>query len=129
MPAVLKASEHSRQVLIADVLAQELAPARSLSRHGVVWWSTDHANSGSKVPGARIARGIGAGIPDVFLMWRGRSHFIELKTPDGKVSPSQASVIMSVAAAGGMVSVATDAVEVLALLDWWGIPRARKVHL
>jgi hypothetical protein len=119
--------EHPLQKQIADVLRIEIAPPGKVSRAGVVWWSIDHANYAGEVPGVRIGRGIIAGIPDTFLLYRGLAHLVEIKTDDGELSAAQQSVAAAVLVAGGRVGVARDATEVLACIDQWQIPRARRV--
>jgi hypothetical protein len=120
--------EHPAQKQIADVLRIEIAPAGKVSRFGVVWYSIDHAAYSGEVPGVRIGRGIIAGIPDVFVLHRGRAHMIEVKAEDGELSVSQRSVAAAVLASGGRVGVARDATETLACLDEWQIPRNRRVR-
>jgi VRR-NUC domain len=120
--------EHPLQKQIADVLRVEIAPPGKVSKHGVVWWSIDHANYAGEVPGIRVGRGIIAGIPDLFLAWRGLAHLIEIKTDDGEVTDTQQAVITAAAVSGMRVGVARDAIEVLICIDQWGIPRARRVR-
>jgi hypothetical protein len=120
--------EWSIQRAVASALAIEIAPPGKVSRHGVVWWSIDHANYAGEVPGARIGRGIIAGIPDCFVLWRGTSHFIELKAADGEMSDRQQEVASAVLAAGGRMGVARTTQEVLACIDVWGIPRAKRIR-
>lgn len=115
------------QKTIADVLRIEVAPPGKLSKHGVVWWSIDHAAYSGEVPGVRIGRGIIAGIPDLFVLHLGHAFMIEIKTVEGELSDSQRSVISAVLGAAGRVGVARTAWEVLACLDQWNIPRHRRV--
>jgi hypothetical protein len=121
--------EHPLQAQIAKLLTIEIAPAGKVSKFGVCWFSIDHANYGGEVPGVRIGRGIIAGIPDVFVLYRGRTHYIELKTLDGQLSDAQKSVATAVTVAGGRVGIATCAEHVLACLDEWQIPRHRRTTL
>ncbi len=120
--------EHSIQRQVTDVMRIEIAPAGKVSKAGVCWYSIDHANYAGEVPGLRIGRGICAGILDVFLLYRGLAYFIELKTEDGELSIAQQSVATALLVAGGRVGVARDAVEVVALLDVWGVPRNRRIR-
>jgi hypothetical protein len=120
--------EHPIQKLVADVLRIEIAPPGKVSRAGVVWWSIDHANYAGEVPGVRIGRGIIAGIPDTFVLYRGIAHLIEIKAEDGSLSVAQQSVAAAVLASGGRVGVARDATETLACIDQWQIPRNRRVR-
>ena len=120
-------TEHPLQRQIADALRLEIAPPGKVSRDGVVWWSVDHASYAGTVPGARIGRGIVAGVPDLFVLHRGIAHMVEIKTPAGELSDPQQSVMAAVLASGGRVGVVRDANEMLGLLDAWGIPRARRL--
>ena len=113
-----------------DALRLEIAPPGKVSRDGVVWWSVDHAAYAGTAPGARIGRGIVAGVPDLFVLHRGIAHMVEIKTPAGALSDPQQSVMAAVLASGGRrVGVVRDAEEMLGLLDAWGIPRARRLVL
>ena len=98
-----------------------------MSRDGVVWWSVDHASYAGTAPGARIGRGIVAGVPDLFVLHRGIAHMVEIKTPAGGLSDPQQSVMAAGVASGGRVGVVRDADEMLGLLDAWGIPRAQRL--
>jgi hypothetical protein len=124
-PVVL---EHPLQKTICDVLRLEIAPAGKVSLDGVCWWGVDHANFAGEIPGIRIGRGIIAGIPDLFLLHRGRSFFIEIKSETGQLSPAQMSVGAAIMAAGGQIGVVTTVESVLACLDEWKIPRAHRVR-
>lgn len=119
--------EHPLQKQIADVLRLEIAPPGKVSRHGVVWWCVDHANYAGEVPGIRVGRGIIAGVPDVLILHLGAAFMIEIKAEDGELSDAQRAVLCAVLAARGRVAVARDAGEVIETLDYWKIPRARRV--
>ena len=121
--------EHPLQKQICDVLRLEIAPPGKVSKQGVCWWSIDHANYAGEVPGVRVGRGIISGIPDTFVLHRGRTHFIEIKADDGELSDPQRSVATAVVVAGGRVGVARSAGEVLLILDEWDIPRNHRVAL
>src|SRR6516162_6553247 len=88
--------EHPLQRQIADALRLEIAPPSKVSRDGVVWWSVDHASYASAAPGARVGRGIVAGVPDLFVLFRRLAHIIEIKTPAGELSDPQKSVMAAV---------------------------------
>ena len=80
----------------------------------------DHASYAGTAPGARIGRGIVAGLPGLFVLhggiatWSRSRHRRELSDP-------QRSVMAAVLASGGRVGVVRDAEEMLACLDAWGI--------
>lgn len=113
---------------IADILRLEIAPPGRVSRHGVVWWSVDMAAYAGVAPGLRTLRGCIAGVPDIVLIHRGLSHFIELKAADGVLSPAQTAVGTSILICGGNFAVARSLEEVLELLDAWHIPRAHRIR-
>lgn len=126
MPTV---PEHAIQTSLAKMLTLELAPAGKLSGHGVVWFAVDHANYAGEVPGVRISRGIISGIPDTFVLYRGRAHLIELKSADGRLSEAQQEVIAVASLAGVKCAVCDDPFDVLRALDTWAIPRKRRFVL
>ena len=118
--------EHPLQRTIAKVLALELAPAGRLSPKGVCWFAIEHANYAGSVP-ERAGRGVVAGIPDTFVLHRGKAHFIEVKADDGELRETQQEMAAAILGAGGRVGVARDAAEVLQCLDEWQIPRHGRV--
>lgn len=120
--------EHSTQKAICDVLRIEIAPPGKVSKAGVCWYAIDHAAYSGEVPGIRIGRGVVAGIPDLFVLFAGRAHFLEIKTEIGELSTAQQSVCAALICAQGCVGVVRDAAEVLEHLDAWRIPRARRVR-
>jgi hypothetical protein len=127
--ATAPVAEHPIQRSIASVLSVELAPPGKLSREGVCWYAIDHAGYMGAVPGARLGRGVVAGIYDLMILWRGRAHVIEVKTDAGELSVDQQMIGTAVLAAGGRIGVARSADEALILLDTWGVPRARRVRI
>jgi hypothetical protein len=92
-------------------------------RHPDVWWTgVDHANAKSRMTGAlRKARGVKAGIPDLHVLYRGRSIWIELKAPTGSVSDEQIAQRMFIERAGGFWHEARSTVEVQDILLGHGI--------
>ncbi len=121
--------EHPIQKAIASTLRLEIAPAGKVSRQGVVWFSIDQANVGGEVPGIRVGRGCIAGVPDLLLLFRGLAYWVEIKAEDGELSIAQRGVMPALLSAWCAVGVARDIREVLALIDAWDIPRARRVAL
>jgi hypothetical protein len=65
----------------------------------VVWWSVDHAAYAGAAPSARVGR-IVAGVPDLFVLFRGIAHMVEIKTPAGELSDPQQLVMAAVLATG-----------------------------
>jgi hypothetical protein len=105
-------AEHPLRRQIADVLRLEIAPPGEVSRDGVVWRSVDHASYAGTAPGARVGRGIVAGVPDLFVLHRGIAHMAEIKTPAGAFSDPQQSS-MAELASGGRVRVVRNAEEMV----------------
>jgi len=120
--------EHALQKQICDVLRLEIAPPGRVSRDGVVWWSIDIADYGGDVPGIRIGRGMVAGVPDLFFVYRGQAYLVELKTSDGVLSAGQISLASAVLSAQAHFGVATSAEGLLEILDGWQIPRRRRLR-
>jgi len=76
----------------------------------------------SKRVGADLRReGLLAGVPDLCLIWRGRSLFIELKTPLGGLSKTQRAVHRALVAAGAEVMVCRSLDQVEASLREAGL--------
>lgn len=118
--------EHGVQAAICRLLAIEICAPGRLSPRGVTWWCVDIADFAG-VPGTRLARGVIAGIPDLFVLFQGRAFFIEIKRPEsGSLSGPQQWLLPVLAAAGSRIGVVRDGREVLQLLDEWEIPRARR---
>lgn len=121
--------EHPLQKQIADCLKLEIAPAGKLSKFGAIWFSVDHANFAGEVPGVRIGRGIIAGIPDVFVLYRGRAYLIEIKSTNGSLSDAQSAVMAAAILAGVRCAVVDTVDDVLRALDEWQVPRKRRLML
>jgi len=121
--------EHPFHESVARVLTLEIARAGHVSRDGVVWWTVDAGVAEGALPGTALARGMISGVPDILIISAGQAFLIELKAADGEVRASQRSVLCAVLAAGGRVGVAASIEQVLACLDGWAIPRARRVRL
>jgi hypothetical protein len=95
----------------------------------MVWWSADHASYAGTAPGARVGWGIIEGVPDLFVLYRGIVHMVEVKTLAGELSEPPQSVMAAVLASGGRVGVVSNGEEMQGLLDASGIPRARRLTL
>ena len=119
--------EHSIQRTMTKVLTIEIAPAGKLSKFGALWFSVDHANYAGEVPGIRLGRGIVAGIPDVFILYRGKCYLIELKSEDGSLTEEQKATLAAARLAGVEVACCTTMDQILQTLDVWQIPRNRRL--
>jgi hypothetical protein len=84
------------------------------------------ANGGwrSPVEGA-ILKGMGvrAGVPDIVAVKNGQCYALELKAPDGRLTPAQRDAHAALAAAGATVAVAYGLDDALARLEAWGLVR------
>jgi hypothetical protein len=67
--------------------------------------------------------GVKPGVPDIFIVWRGRSIFIELKAHKGSLSDAQKAMQQRLILSGAVVfEVARSVDEVEAFLTGVGIP-------
>lgn len=121
--------EHPLQRQIADVFRLELCREGHVSIHGVCWFSTDIAGYGGDVPGARIGRGVIAGIPDMWLLYRGHAYLLEVKAVDGSLSIPQREMALAAVMVGCRYGVVRDAPEAVACLDEWQIPRSHRTDV
>jgi hypothetical protein len=113
---------------IAEGLTHEIAPARHISKFAVMWWASDISNSAMARPGARLAQGIGGGVPDLMFLFRGQVYFQEIKRlRQGQLSDMQAEFMAAARLAGAQSAICWDTESCLANLDLWMIPRNRQL--
>jgi hypothetical protein len=89
------------------------------------------ANGGwrSPVEGAILkAMGVRAGVPDIVAVKGGQCYALELKAPDGRLTPAQRDTHAALAAAGAEVEVAYGLDDALARLECC-VARAKDVAL
>ncbi len=72
---------------------------------------------GVAVSRMKARREIRPGVPDICIIHKGRSIFIELKTPDGAVSDTQTEVMQALTLAGAVCTVCRSLDEVAAFLQ------------
>ena len=74
---------------------------------------------------AAILKGLGVkpGIPDIVAIKDGKCFFLELKAPDGRLTPVQREAHAALVAAGATVEVAYGLDDALARLEAWGLLR------
>lgn len=58
-----------------------------------------------------------AGLPDLVVIYRGRTYWFEVKQPGGRPTPLQAATIDAIRAAGGAAYVVTSVAEALRIVD------------
>ena len=84
---------------------------------GAVWFHIANQRQTSARMGAKLKRmGVKPGVPDICIIWRGRSIFIELKTPKGRTSPAQEAVMSALTMAGAVVNVCRSLEDVQGFL-------------
>lgn len=76
-----------------------------------LWWTTIPLGGGGRIRGAQIKRaGARKGTPDLLIVYRGRTVFIELKRQRlSRVQPEQAACHADIILAGGAVFIAKGA--------------------
>ncbi len=112
----MKALEEKLQINIVENLRVLLTPETE-------FWHTP--NGGFRhVSIAKKLKDMGTqrGVPDLQFVHKGRAYFIEMKAPDGVLSPSQKEFIPRLEACGCPVSVCQSWPEVEGALAGWGIP-------
>ena len=68
------------------------------------------------------AMGVKAGVPDIFIIYRGRVVAIELKSEKGRLTPAQKDMHSRLALAGALVYTATRLEEIEGFLRGCGVP-------
>lgn len=86
------------------------------------WWSAIPLGGGGRLRGA-ILKGMGvkSGIPDIFIVARGRVYGLELKAPKGSVSEAQREAHRALELAGCPVAICKSLDDVAAFLKRHGI--------
>jgi len=108
-------SEAAIHVAVADYLRVALHPH--------VFVSTIGHGGGGKVRGAQLKRkGLVPGIPDIGIIHRGQSYFIELKNSNGHTSVEQRACHEWLRQAGAKVEVCKSVAAVQRALRDWGLP-------
>lgn len=115
-----KAPEH-------DFQAHALKPFLDLALpRDAFWTAIDHSGGGQLLGALRKAKGAKSGLPDVWIIWRGKVHCMELKAAKGRIADNQIACAAAMSQAGVMVWTVWDLTDAQDALDHWGIPcRAR----
>jgi hypothetical protein len=123
MKTPLPTSENALHEVIASMLRFSIGEP-GVAHDGCLWSSTEHRNAASLAEGARRKRcGVAAGQPDIWIIWRGLFHGIELKAPHaGHVSPAQMRFHEALEAAAAKVCVARSWEDVERAMVEWGVP-------
>jgi len=86
------------------------------------WFHTPNQGIRSAIQGAKLkAMGMRAGIPDLYIRWRGGVGWIELKSETGRVSDAQHDFMAQARALGDQTAVCRSLYEVELSLTEWGL--------
>jgi len=108
--------EHDFQKAVAALLTAILP-------HDAFFTSIDHAGGGRLQQAMKQGRGVKAGLADVWIVYRGKLHCLELKKPKGStVSTDQRLVAEKLHAAGVSTLLAKNQEQVHQFLAIWKIP-------
>ncbi len=87
----------------------------------VFFWSTPNEGKRSFTNAAALkAAGLTAGVPDLLILKGGQLHALELKAPNGRLTPSQRGVMQRMIDCGAHAAVAYSIDEALVTLEYWG---------
>jgi len=110
--------EWRTQTRLAEMLGRLLDPR--------VFWSSLENRPRSRLSGLLARRrGTRAGLPDIMVIFRGRSNFVELKSPSGRPSPTQRRIRAELVAADCQWWMARSARAALVALHRSGVPFRR----
>lgn len=84
--------------------------------------SFENRQNGAREGARRKARGCLPGWPDLGIIHRGVTYYVEIKTPTGRLTKEQRERHASLRAAGAIVSVCRTLDEVLEFLRANGVP-------
>jgi len=101
--------------------------AQYLDARGLCWWAVPNGGQRNVIVASKLkAEGVKAGVPDITLIHDGMYYGLEVKkpkttTPQGKLSPSQISMISNIKKCGGDVGVVYCVADVIEFLIDRGI--------
>jgi hypothetical protein len=93
-------------------------------RPALLAWHTPNGGFRRRTEAARFtALGVKSGIPDVLILFDGRTYGLELKIAKGRLTDSQIAMHARLRAAGAEVATAYGLDEALQQLERWGLLR------
>lgn len=112
-------SEHDLQRQVKRYLDMALPPD--------AWWTSLDSAGRGPVAGAKMkARGVAKGLPDILVLWRRSTVWLELKSAKGRMTPEQVEFWGHCSHAGHALFVCRSVAEIDTVLANEGIPlRAR----
>lgn len=88
-----------------------------------LWWHTPNGGKRSKVEAGKFkAMGVRAGFHDIAILWNGIFRTIELKPRGRHLSPDQRDMGARIVAAGADWDICRSLDDLVATMDFWGIP-------
>jgi hypothetical protein len=108
-------------------IQRALADHLRLRAHkGVFWFACENGGYRTAIEAAVLKScGIKRGVPDLILIKSGRTFGLELKAPNGRLSPAQEAAHEEMRAAGAEVAVAVGVDEAIAQLEQWAMLKGR----
>lgn len=91
-------------------------------------WSAIGHGGGGRLRGAILnGMGVKAGVPDLFIVYRGRTLMLELKAPEGRVSREQRTFHALLLRAGVETRICRTIGDVVNALTLMGVPLSAKI--
>jgi len=85
-------------------------------------------HSSRRTGGILKSAGLVSGVPDICIIYRATSHFLELKAGRNRPTLKQIHVMNLLEMAGARVAVACSLDEALITLEYWGVLRRDRNH-
>ena len=123
-PGASASRKDRRGALLEDQIHVQVADYLRLAlRSPDVWWTTIPAGGGGKVRGALLKRkGYTKGTPDILIVFRGLSHWIEMKRPGEHLTADQEEQHRALRRAGSVTGVCWSVADVYSTICAWGLP-------
>jgi hypothetical protein len=87
------------------------------------FWAVPNGGLRHKLEAARMSRlGVRAGVADLHIVYRGRLYCLELKSPTGQLSASQAQMIRKLEDCDVPTAVIRNEEDVVLALKAWRVP-------
>ena len=92
------------------------------------FWAVPNGGLRHKLESARMTRtGTRSGVPDLHIVYRGRLYCLELKSPTGQLSATQAQMISKLEACGVPTAVVRSTSLIERALKGWGLPLSARL--
>jgi hypothetical protein len=112
-----------RQHLEDDLQAKVCVMLKWGLPHDATSWACPNGGKRHKLEAARMTRlGVRSGVPDLHIVYRGRLHCMELKSPTGQLSATQHQMIDKLQVCGVPTVIIRKPEDVVMALTHWGIP-------